>query len=333
MIKMPINEIIDKIKGKTNLSIEEINKMIDEKMQALAGYISKEGAAHIIANKLGVKLFEEISGKLQIKNILAGMRNVETVGKVQRVFNINEFDTGDHKGKVGSFIIADETGSVRVTAWHAMTEHLKKFKEGDVVKIKSGYAKENNNRVEIHLNDNSQVIVNPEGESVGEVKTFTSNKKKIVDLQDGDQNIELLGTIVQVYDPRFYEICPQCSKRSKFTEGNYMCPTHGSVQPNYGYLVNLHLDDGSETIRVTCFRNQALKLLEIDENKMLMYKDDPNAFIDEKNKLLGTISKFIGRAKKNDMFDRLEFNASLVFTNVNLDKEIKDLDKEIEKLQ
>ena len=28
--------------------------MIDEKMQALAGYISKEGAAHIIANKLGI---------------------------------------------------------------------------------------------------------------------------------------------------------------------------------------------------------------------------------------------------------------------------------------
>ena len=259
MIKMPVNQIIDKIKQKTSLSLEDINKKIDEKMQALAGYISKEGAAHIVANELGVKLFEEVSGKLQIKNILAGMRNVETVGKVQRVFNINEFDTGEHKGKVGSFIIADETGSIRITAWHAMTEHLKNIKEEDIVKIVSGYARENNNRVEVHLNDNSKIIVNPEGESIGEVKTFTSKRKKVIDLQDGDENIELIGTIVQVYDPRFYEICPKCGKRAKLLEGNFNCEVHGSVQPKYGYLVNLHLDDGSETIRITCFRNQALK--------------------------------------------------------------------------
>ena len=66
---------------------------------------------------------------------------------------------------------------------------------------------------------------------------------------------------------------------------------------------------------------------------MLVYKDDPNAFVDEKNKLLGTIIKFIGRARKNEMFDRLEFNANLVFTNIDVDKEIKALDKEIEQTQ
>ena len=333
MIKMPINQIIDKIQKSTNLSVEDINKKIDEKMQALAGYISKEGAAHIVANQLGIKLFEQVSGKLQIKNVLAGMRNVETIGKVQRVFNITEFDTGDHKGKVGSFIIADESGSIRVTAWHNMTDHLKNMKEGDIIKIKSAYARENNNKIEVHLNDNSSVIVNPEGETIGEVKTFTSHKKKIIDLKQGDENVELLGTIVQVYDPRFYEICPECSKRAKPSEGKCICPVHGEVQPKYGYLVNIHLDDGSETIRVTCFRNQALKLLNLDEQKMLIYKDDPNTFIEEKNKLLGTIVKFIGRVKKNDMFDRLEFNTSMVFIDVNVDNEIKALDKEIEQLQ
>ena len=66
---------------------------------------------------------------------------------------------------------------------------------------------------------------------------------------------------------------------------------------------------------------------------MLVYKDDPNSFIEEKNKLLGTIIKFIGRVKKNDMFDRLEFNSNLVFTDINIDKEIQALDKEIEKIK
>lgn len=333
MIKMPINEIIDRVKEKSGLSVEEINQRIDKKLELLAGYLSREGAAHIVANELGVKLFEQVSGKLQIKNILAGMRNVETAGKVQRVFNITEFDTGERKGKVGSFIIADETGSIRITAWHDMTEHLKNIKEGDIVKIKSGYARDNNGRVEVHLNENSVIIINPPGEIIGEVKTFTSKRKKIKDLNDGDENIELLGTIVQVYDPRFYEICPQCGKRTRLFEGNFKCQVHGEINPKYGYLVNLHLDDGSETIRVTCFRNQALKLLGINEEQMMIYKDDPNAFVEEKNKLLGTIVKFIGRVKKNEMFDRLEFNSSLVFTDIDLDKEVKELDKEIESLE
>ncbi|MFW9876291.1 MAG: DUF2240 family protein, partial [Candidatus Thorarchaeota archaeon] len=81
MIKIPFEDIISKIKEKSNLSEEEINSKIEQKTKQLSGLISKEGAAHIIANELGIKLFEDFSGKLQIKNIVTGMRDVETVGK------------------------------------------------------------------------------------------------------------------------------------------------------------------------------------------------------------------------------------------------------------
>ena len=87
MIKLPLSDIISKIKQKSQLSEQEINAKIDKKLDQLSGLISKEGAAHIIANELGIKLFEETSGRLQIKNILAGMRNVETLGKIQRLFD------------------------------------------------------------------------------------------------------------------------------------------------------------------------------------------------------------------------------------------------------
>ena len=67
-------------------------------MKQLSGLISKEGAAHIVANELGIKLFDSFTGKLQIKNIIAGLRNVETVGKVLQVYELREFTTNERQG-------------------------------------------------------------------------------------------------------------------------------------------------------------------------------------------------------------------------------------------
>ena len=58
MIKIPINEILAKIHEKAGISEEEIRKKIDDKITELSGMVSEEGAAHIIANSLGVKLIE-----------------------------------------------------------------------------------------------------------------------------------------------------------------------------------------------------------------------------------------------------------------------------------
>src|SRR3989339_2176741 len=105
MLQMPYAEIVEKIKEKSDLSDADIQAKVDEKLEQLSGLISKEGAAHIIANELGVKLFEQISGRLQIKNVLSGMRNVEVLGKVTDIYDVREFNTSNRQGKVGNFII------------------------------------------------------------------------------------------------------------------------------------------------------------------------------------------------------------------------------------
>ncbi|MBD3309936.1 hypothetical protein GF351_01820 [Candidatus Woesearchaeota archaeon] len=331
MIKMPLNDIISKIKEKAGLSEEDINSKIDAKMKQLSGLISKEGAAHIIANELGVKLFEQVSGKLEIKNILAGMRSVETVGKATAVYDIREFSTDKGSGKVGSFMLGDETGSIRVVCWGGMTDSMKDMKEGDVVKIQGGYVKENQNRKEVHLNDKSRVILNPPGESVGKVKKVTSVRKKISELRENDSNAEILGTIVQVFEPRFFEICPKCNKRARPDGEKFACSEHGEVIPNYGCVINCNIDDGTENIRAVFFRQQAERLLGKTSEEMLKYKDDPAAFEAVKNDLLGTIVKLVGKVNKNDMFERMDFIANLVFLNPDPGEEIKNLEGESSK--
>ena len=329
MIKIPLDRIIEKIKERANISEEEISKKIEEKMVQLSGLISKEGAAHIIANELGVKLFEEVSGKLQIKNILAGMRDVETVGKVQQISQINEFQRKDGSpGKVANLVIADETGSIRTVLWGSQTDIIKEIKENDLVKITFGYVKENNKRLEIHLNEKSGLTVNPEGETIKEVKQYTSKRKKINQLEENDNDIELLGTVVQVFEPRFFEVCPQCNKRIRQRDEGFFCEEHKVVEPNYSYVLNAILDDGTETVRTVFFKKQAENLLEMNEQKILGYKDNPETFEEVKNSMLGNIIKVVGRANKNELFDRLEFITRLAFPKPDPKEEVENLKKE-----
>ena len=329
MIKIPLQDIISKITEATEISQEAIDKKINEKLEQLSGLISKEGAAHIIANELGVKIFEQPSGKLQIKNILSGMRSVEFVGKVQQVSNVTEFTRKDGgSGKVGSIVVADETGSIRVVCWGDQTDNIGELAKDAIVKIFDGYVRENNGRKEVHLNDKARLILNPPGETIGEVKAFTSTRRKIKELREGDENVELLGTVVQIFDPRFYEVCEVCNKRARQREDAFVCEQHGSITPAYAYVMNLILDDGTETIRVVFFKNQVERLLQKTKEAMLAYREKPEDFESVKTDLLGTIIKLVGRVSKNTMFDRLEFVSQLVFPNPDPEEEVKRLSED-----
>jgi len=327
MIKIPYEEILLKINEKTQMQLSEIESRVDRKMKQLSGLISKEGAAHIVANELGVKIFEPLSGKLQIKNILTGMRDVETVGKVLQVGDVREFMRGDALSKVASMLIGDETGTIRAVMWGSQADNAASLGQGSIVKVIGAYVRENNGRKELHLNDRSQLLINPKGEIVDEVfaEVKTGARKEIKSLGENDFDVELLGTIVQVFDIKFYEICPRCGKRAKPTAALFECAEHGNVIPAYAYVLNAVLDDGTETIRCVFFRNQLEKLLNLTQQQLLNFKNNPAEFEAVKNELLVTIIKVNGRANKNSMFNRLEFVANNVDAKPNPEEEIKRL--------
>ena len=333
MIKIPYEQIVERIGKETKISESEINGKIDSKMKQLSGLISKEGAAHIVANELGIKLFDTFTGKLQIKNILAGLRNVETVGKVLQTYELREFTTNDRQGKIASLVIGDETGTIRVVMWGDQADNIKNISKGTILKIIGSYVKDNNGTIELHLNDRSKLLINPEGETVKEIKQNNTESKSINQLTENDSSVEILGTIVQIFEPRFFEICPQCSKRTKNVEGAFSCPEHNNIEPDYSYVLNLIVDDGTENIRTVFFRDSMEKLINLNKEKILVYKDNPEKFEDIKTELLGNIIKINGRVKKNLFFDRIEIVANDVFLNPDPEQEIKRLDDEVKKVE
>lgn len=324
MIGLPLPELLQTIKEKSGLSETEINSRIDEKLKQLSDLISREGAAHIVANELGVK-FTEVTRKLQIRDLKPGMRNVEALGKVSRVFDLRQFKKGDREGSVASFIMADGSGSIRVTLWNEQAGEIRKIKPNDVVKIKSAYVKENNSFKEIHLNNDSRLVINPEGETVSNTKI----RKQLKDLQENEQNVEIMGTIVQVSDIKFFEICPRCFKRARPKEGEFFCDTHQAVEPKLSYILNVFVDDGTGNMRTVCYKNQAEKLMQMSEQDVLSIRSEPQKMEAVKKELLGKTVKLVGRVQKNAIFDSIEFVPQLVFTEINVDEEMKALEEEI----
>lgn len=305
MIGLTYTQITERIQKEKNISLSEIELKVKQKLKELSDLISKEGAAYIVANELGVKLFEDFGKRtLKINQLIGGIGSLNLVGKIVDIYEVRQFDKNNRKGKVASFLIGDETGTCRVVLWD--TNHIKEVENGNIVKdkvikIKNAYVKENNGFKEIHLGNRASLDLNPE-EKITEVK-FNSNrevfKKQIKDLSPGDF-VSISGTIVQVFEPRFYDACSECGK--KINE-DLKCELHPNSVSTKMPVFNFFLDDGSDNIRLVAFRDNAVKLLG-DINEV---KENPNAFDEIRTNLLGMQYLFTGKVTKNEMFDRKEF--------------------------
>ena len=309
------NEIVEKIKSK-GLSDEEIQKKVKHKLDQLSGLISKEGAVQIIANELGIKIFRDV-GKLKVSEIRAGMRDIEVDGKIKVLYGVKSFKNEKREGKVASLMVGDETGQMRVVLWDA--NHIAKIengdlKEGEILKIKNTYCRDNNGFKELHLNSNSELILNPDGISITNVANNHASldfaHKPILGLTETDRNVMLRGTIVQVFEPKFYEVCERCGKRAVIDGGVYRCGEHGIVNVKYASVLNFSLDDGTENIRVACFRDVVAKTMGVSDEQLMEIKDNPSKFGTIKDNVLGRQLEVSGRVTKNGMFNRIEFVAN-----------------------
>jgi len=318
MLSLPIKDIIVKIKEETGLSEDEIQNQIKIKLQSLDGLVSEEGAAYIVASDLGVRLFKDLSsGALKIKNILVGMNNVEVIGRVVSVRQPITFTRNDKTSEVGSIMISDDTGSIKVVIWDNRVEWIKdgKLGEGVIVKIKDAYTKENTySGKELHLNNRSILMINPEGV---DLPASTIKNKAITDLSP-QEKASLLATVVRVFRPRFYTSCSKCGKKAEETDEGYVCPEHKITEPRLQMVLNLILDDGTETIRSVAFGESAERLtsLKAEEAQEILTKDGEVALVERLEEfLLGRVIDLKGRMHENKAFDRTEFQISRSILN------------------
>jgi len=311
MLKIGYDEIKKRIRDEKGLTDEEIEQKVKQKLDQLSGLVSNEGAAHIIANELGVKVFPDVQKKrYKVKEIMAGLRGIELVGKIIKKYETRTFSKDGREGRVASLLVGDETGVIRLVFWDENhIDKVESMNENDVVKISNAYSKENQGFKEIHVGNRSELTVNPEGESVDSVQQKQEySQKKIESLQEGDF-VKIMGTIVQIFEPRFYEACPECSKKLVLEGESKVCKEHGSVAGSFIPILNFIFDDGTDNIRVVCFRDVVEKVLGKTPEDVQKYRENVAEFEGIRSSIQGKQLMITGRVSKNEMFDRLEFVA------------------------
>jgi len=301
------DSLIERIAKSANLEKEEIERRVEAKKAKLSGLISKEGAAQIVAAELGINLDKQ---KVKISELGNSTKRANFFGKIISLFPVREFNKNGREGKVLSMNVADDTSNVRVVLWD--TNHISLFesnqiKQGDVIEVSNAYVRNG----EVHLTGFSDIKLS--NEKIESVKTERASvEKKISELNVGDV-ASVRAFIVQSFEPRFFEVCPECNK--KITDGQ--CAEHGAVSGVKRALLNVVLDDGTENIRSVLF-NEA-----IDKLGIVGLVD---SFEEKKLDLIGIEKIFSGNVRKNAFSQTNEMIINDV-KDVDVDKLIETMEK------
>jgi ssDNA-binding replication factor A large subunit len=291
------DNLLERISKSSGESIEELGRKVEAKRAKLSGLISKEGAAQIVAAEIGVSFESE---RMKISELVHGMKRVNVIGKVTGIFPVREFKKQEREGKIGSFLLGDESSNIRVVCWdmsHIDLIEKGEIKEGDVLEISNGAMRNG----EMHLSGFSDIKHSTEKiEGVKTDREFAGGKLK--DASPG-KNMKVRAVIVQMFEPRQFE-----SKQKPGTKG---------------VLLNLVLDDGTETIRSVLF-NENIKKLGISDEEAV----DLEKFGKKKEELLGEEKFFSGNFRMNAFFNRTEMSIDSV-EDIDVDELVKDLESKV----
>lgn len=285
--------LLDRIVRASDVTKEEVERKVEAKRAKLSGLISKEGAAQIVAAELGISFEDE---QLKLSELVQGMRKANVAGKVTKVFPIREYKKNNREGRIGSFLLGDETSNVRVVLWdenHIKLFEEEKFKAGDVISIANGAVRNG----ELHLSGFSDLAKSKEKfDEVKEVQEV--GEGKLSDIQNG-QNLKTRAVIVQTFDPKYFNDKETGEKRA---------------------LLNVVLDDGTESIRAVMF-GKTINSLGLSDDEVFSIEK----FKEKKEEILGEEKYFSGNVRMNTFFNRLEFSVNGV-EEVNVDELLKELE-------
>jgi replication factor A1 len=335
-------EIIERLVKSTGIEKKVLEGKVEDKVKELDKLVSKDGAAHIIANELGVSLIDADASQdfVNINNLVGGLRNVIVLGRVVDIYPVNTYEKDGKELQVGALSLSDGTGFVRVVFWNDNINVFNNIKEGDIIKVINAYVKENKfGKLELHISFRTKVRINPDDVDPKSLPTpsQTQRKSERVDLVElkRDTFVRVMGVIVNVFKSNcFFHVCPECKKSVKADEGIFMCEAHGKVTPDKKMRVSFVLDDGTSNVRVTSFGRDAEEVIGLSTKEAVELADaheDVTYPIEHTlNNVVGNEVLIYGRAQFNDFSNSVEIITNKVINNINYNNELSILANEVQ---
>jgi len=243
---MKTDAYITKIIQDTGLTRSEIHNKVEEKKSELKGLISDEGALFLIAKEFGVDVSNENTDlikdiEINISDISLNMKNITLIGRIKEIYSVYEFNKeNQEKGYVGSFLLHDTTGEIRIVLWneHANMFTNENFKKNELVKILNGYTKEGRYGTELHIGRLGKIILSPDDV---DYKKYPKIKEEFIDINKINKmlkSVSIEGKILRIYPTKTF------TKKSG----------------ENGTLATINLMDTTSTVRVNFWNDDISKM-------------------------------------------------------------------------
>jgi len=207
------------------LSLKDIKQKIKAKAEEYQGFMSEEAILFLIAKEYNLKVnslyidsdfYDEFEERIDydeftinISKIKENMTNIVLLGRIEKRIGVRNFVHKDGtSGNVGSFLINDGTGRIKIVLWGDQSKIMENnyFQNGEIIRIIGGYSKKDiNNNLEVHLGRNGKIILAPDDVNlkrfplINELNKAKPEKKpilKIRDLHDFDGYVKNIEGII-----------------------------------------------------------------------------------------------------------------------------------------
>ena len=135
--------------------------------------------------------------------VTAGASDVSILGRVLETSEPRTFDRDDGEGKVANIAVGDETGWVRVALWDERADDVSSLTDGDVVRVRDGYARERDGGVEVNVGSRGTVERVEEGE-IDESVEFHPDPTPVAELEI-DETYDVAGVVTDTGETRTFD--------------------------------------------------------------------------------------------------------------------------------
>ena len=271
-ISTSVDELFQKLLD-FGLSEEELENKIRDKVEEYGGFMSKQGVLFIIARENGLDVrspdiddyvYDELEEEVDydeftvdISDLREGMSNIVLLGKILTIQKVREFLRKDQSlGKVCSFSLGDQTGTVKIVLWDERVDDTKNeyFKPTKLVRIIGGYSKlGRNENLELHLGRKGTLILSPE---VSDKKREQFEAVTIADLEEITPKSNLEPLREAILQNRYINAAKGIVQIEEFKELELK-------SGDKSFLLTLLLDVEGFTIRVKAWGMNAVECLKI----------------------------------------------------------------------
>ncbi len=194
-------EIIERILAvRPDLSIDDLQRIIQTKMEGAGRLLTEEGATFMVANEFGIDLSngKVVDTGMKVKDLIIGANDATITGVVTALSPPRSFVRRDGvEGQVARLVIADDTGSVRVVLWNEKTGSITQGRVAlnQMVRISHGYVRAGlTGEPELNVGRRGTLVVLAASPSV-ERELPQAVRKKIHDLTEDDVFVNVVGVV------------------------------------------------------------------------------------------------------------------------------------------